>query len=54
MGRERGTQSWMATTVPVKGSSGIFAVDKCGEFFDELGDRQGTILIKTDQEPSIE
>lgn len=53
VGRERGTQSWMATTVPMKGSSGTFAVDKCGEFFDELGDRQGTILIQTDQEPSI-
>ena len=54
VGREKGTKSWMATTVPMKGSQGTFAVDKCGDFFDENGDRQGTILIKTDQEPAIE
>ena len=54
VGKERGSRSWMAATVPVKGSSGKFAVDKCLEFIEENGDRDGDILVKTDQEPSIQ
>jgi len=54
VGKERGSKSWMATTVPVKGSSGKFGVDKCLEFIEENGDRDGDILVKTDQEPSIQ
>ena len=51
VGRERG---WMATAVPTKGASGKFSVDKCLEFFDENGDRESRIVVKTDQEPSIQ
>ena len=43
----------MATTVPMKGSAGTFSVDKCVDFFEENGDREGTIMVKTDQEPAI-
>ena len=44
----------MATTVPMKGSQGTFSVDKCKEFLEENGDSQGTVLVKTDQEPAIQ
>ena len=54
MGRERGSKSWMATAIPSKGSTGRFAVDKCLEFFEENGDGQGTIILKSDQEPAME
>ena len=37
VGKERLTGNWMATSVPTKGSSGRFAVDKCLEFLQELG-----------------
>ena len=46
--------SWLATAVPRKGASGRFATDKCIEFFEENGDGDATIIIRTDQEPSIE
>ena len=49
VGKERSSGSWMATAVPMKGGTGRFAVDKCGEFIDENGDREGKVLIKTDQ-----
>ena len=54
VGKERSTKAWMASTVPVKGSSGKFGVDKCLEFIEENGDRDSNIIVKTDQEPSIE
>ena len=54
VGRERGNKSWMATALPSKGSTGRFGVDKCLEFFEENGDSQGTVLLKSDQEPAIE
>ena len=44
----------MATTVPMKGSTGRFSVDKVVDFFEENGDKEGTILVKSDQEPAIE
>ena len=44
----------MGTAVPMKGSTGKFTTDKCLEFFDENGDRESKILIKTDQENAIE
>jgi hypothetical protein len=53
VGRNRGSKSVMATTVPTKGGSGKFGVDKCLEFIEENGDRDGEIVVKTDQEPSI-
>jgi hypothetical protein len=54
VGKVRDSEGWMATTVPMKGSTGKFAVDKVTEFFEENGDQEGTILVKTDQEPAIE
>ena len=53
VGRERGTKSTMATTVPTKGESHGFAVDKMREFIRENGDQQGAIIVKTDQESSV-
>jgi hypothetical protein len=43
----------MATTVPMKGSIGRFSIDKVLEFMEVVGDGATTIVIKTDQEPSI-
>ena len=40
VGKERGSKAWMATTVPMKGSSGRFSVDKCMEFLEENGDKR--------------
>ena len=40
--------------MPQKGASGRFAADKCLEFIQENGDEDNTIIIKTDQEPSIQ
>ena len=54
VGRERMSKSWFATAVPQKGASGRFATDKCIEFIQENGDEENSILIKTDQEPSIQ
>ena len=54
VGKERMSKSWLATAVPQKGASGRFATDKCIEFFEENGDGDAKIIIKTDQEPSIE
>ena len=54
MGKERSSKSWMAAAVPVKELSGRFGIDKCLEFIEEDGDRQGDIVVKIDQEPSIQ
>ena len=43
-----------ATSVLTKGSSGKFAVDRALEFIAEVGDIDGQIIIKNDQEPSIQ
>ena len=52
-GRERLSGMQFATTVPTKGSSGKFGVDKSLAFVEEVGDSHGKIIVKTDQEPSI-
>ena len=44
----------MAPTVPNKGGGGKFVVDKCLEFVEENGDREGNIIVKNDQEPSMQ
>ena len=36
------------------GSTGRFTIDKVLEFIEEVGDGAATIMIKTDQEPSIQ
>ena len=53
VGRERKTGCSMATAVPMKGSTGRFSIDQVLEFLGEAGDGATTIVIKTDQEPSI-
>ena len=45
---------WMGTTVPMKGSSGMFTVDKVLEYIEENGDHDRDIIVKTDQENAIE
>ncbi len=37
-----------------KGSSGKFAVDRVLDFIAEVGDIDGQIIVKNDQEPSIQ
>ena len=53
VGKERNTGMLMATTVPMKGTTGRFSADKVVEFIAECGDAGGDIIIKTDQEASI-
>eukprot|EP00973_Karenia_brevis_P069463 9658713-Karenia_brevis.AAC.1 len=43
----------MATTVPQKGGRGLFAVDKCIDFIEEVGDSKRDILIKSDTEEAM-
>eukprot|EP00973_Karenia_brevis_P070752 9835165-Karenia_brevis.AAC.1 len=43
----------MATTVPQKGGRGMFAIDKCIDFIDEVGDGKRDILIKSDTEEAM-
>ena len=54
VGRERVTGTYAATTVPMKGSMGQFVNDKVMDMIDEVGDAKQTIIMKTDQEPSVE
>ena len=54
VGKERSSKSFMATTVPMKGGSGKFPIDKCLEFICDNGDSELNIIVKTDQEPAIE
>ena len=53
-GKERVTGMHFATAVPTKGASGKFAVDKALQFMEEVGDTTSKIIVKTDQEPSIQ
>ena len=53
VGAERLTGMKFATAVPTKGSSGKLAVDKALEFLAEVGDMDGQVVIKNDQQPSI-
>eukprot|EP00973_Karenia_brevis_P053951 7493833-Karenia_brevis.AAC.1 len=50
---ERKTGAIMATTVPQKGGRGMFAVDRCIDFIDEVGDSKRDILIKSDTEEAM-
>ena len=54
VGTERLTGINFATAVPTKGSSGKFAVDRALDLIAEVGDMDGQIIIKNDQEPSIQ
>ena len=54
VGKERMSKAWMATAVPTKGASGRFATDKCVEFMEENGDGDNPVIVKSDQERSIQ
>ena len=54
VGKEKVTGMCFATAVPTKGASGKFAVDKAVEYMEEMGDHTGKVIVKTDQEPSIQ
>eukprot|EP00973_Karenia_brevis_P053277 7405631-Karenia_brevis.AAC.1 len=43
----------MATTVPQKGGRGTFAVDRCIDFIEEVGDSKRDILITSDTEEAM-
>ena len=43
-----------ATAVLTKGASGKFAVDKALNLLEEVGDMTSKVIVKTDQEPSIQ
>ena len=53
-GKERVTGMHFATAVPTKGASGKFAVDKALQFMEEVGDTTSKVIVKIDQEPSIQ
>ena len=53
-GQERLSGMKFATAVPTKGASGKFSADKCLEFIEEVGDANARIIIKNDQEPSMQ
>jgi hypothetical protein len=53
-GKEKITGMYFGIAVPMKGSSGRFAVDKALDFIGEAGDTNCKILVKKDQEPSID
>eukprot|EP00973_Karenia_brevis_P004918 678294-Karenia_brevis.AAC.1 len=52
-GKERKTGAIMATTVQQKGGRGMFAIDKCIDFIEEVGDIKRDILIKSDAEKAM-
>ena len=54
VGKERLTGMKFATAVPTKGASGKFATDRCLEFIGEVGDAENKVIVKNDQEPSIQ
>ena len=54
VGTERLTGMKFATAVPTKGLSGKFAVDRALEFLAEVGHMDRQVIIKNDQEPSIQ
>ena len=53
VGRERVTGMTMASVVPTKGTSGQFAALRVLEFIKECGAAESEVILKADQEPSI-
>ena len=54
VGKERISGLLFATTVPTKGSSGKFSVDKSLDFLEEAGDMNNSIILKNDQGPATQ
>ena len=53
-GKERLTGMRFATAVPMKGASGKFTTDRTLNFVQEIGDHDNKIILKNDQEPSMQ
>ena len=53
VGRERVGGMCMATVVPMKGTNGVFELNKILEFMKQSGDEATDVVVKTDQEPAI-
>eukprot|EP00973_Karenia_brevis_P021419 2944004-Karenia_brevis.AAC.1 len=53
VGKERKTGAITATTVLQKGGRGMFAIDKCIDFIEEVGDSKRDILSKSDTEEAM-
>eukprot|EP00973_Karenia_brevis_P082174 11391910-Karenia_brevis.AAC.1 len=53
VGKERKTGAIMAPIVPQKGGRGMFAVERCIDFIDEVGDSKRDILVKSDTEEAM-
>ena len=51
---ESSTKAWMATAIPSKGGSGAYSVDKCVEFIEANGEKDAAIIIRSDQEASMQ
>ena len=54
VGKERKSKSWMAAAVPQKGGVGKYGTDKCLEFIKDNGYRERHIIVKNDQEVSMQ
>lgn len=54
VGKERLTGMNFGVAVPMRGSSGRFGVDEALEFITECGDVGEKVIIRNDQEPSIQ
>ena len=50
---EKHTKMKKAMVVPMKGSTGHFAARKVLDLIRECGDKDSTVIVKTDQEPAI-
>ena len=53
VGVERCTGMKMASVVPTKGATGMFAARRVIELVNECGNRDANVIVRTDQEPAI-
>ena len=53
VGVEKMSGATMATALPEKGGGDKFMLDKCLECLEENGDKENSVVVKSDQEPAI-
>lgn len=53
VGVEKMSGATMATALPEKGGGDKFMLDKCLEWLEENGDKENSVVVKSDQEPTI-
>ena len=53
VGKERMSGLVLAAAILVKGSEGRYMLDKVLDYLAEVGDMEGRIIIKSDQEPAV-